>query len=135
MLKNKRKILMITERRADYSRFKPILDAIKKSKYLKYELIVTGSHLLKKHGYTINEIKKDNFRVHYQIKNFSNKLKINDGESMILGIGKILILISKIIKKSKPDIILTGFDIGANFALTIAGAHLNIPIVHIQGGK
>lgn len=131
----KRKILIITERRADYSRFKPILNIMNQSKNLEYELIVTGSHLLKKHGYTINEIKKDNFKINYKIKNFSNKQKFNDGESMILGIGKILISISKIIKKSNPDIILSGFDIGGNFALTIAGAHLNIPVVHIQGGE
>jgi UDP-hydrolysing UDP-N-acetyl-D-glucosamine 2-epimerase len=131
----KRKILIITERRADYSRFKPILSIISKSKNLKYDLIVTGSHLLKRHGYTINEIKKDNFKINYKIKNFSNKQKINDGEPMVFGIGKILTEISKIIKKSKPDIILTGFDIGGNFALTIAGAHLNIPVAHVQGGE
>lgn len=131
----KRKILIITERRADYSRFKPILSMIKNSKNLKYKLIVTGSHLLKKHGYTINEIRKDNFKIHCQIKNFSDNQKVNDGESMVLGIGKILILICKIIKKIRPDIILTGFDIGGNFALTLAGAHLNIPVAHIQGGE
>ena len=131
----KRKILIITERRADYSRFKPIINLIKKSKRLSYELIVTGSHLLKKHGFTIKEIKKDNIKIHYQIKNFIEKKNINDGESMILALGKIFIEISKIIKKSKPDIILSGFDIGANFALTVAGAHLNIPVAHIQGGE
>ena len=131
----KRKILIITERRADYSRFKPIINLIKKSKKLSYELIVTGSHLLKKHGFTIQEIKKDNIKIHYQIKNFIEKKNINDGESMILALGKIFIEISKIIKKSKPDIILSGFDIGANFALTVAGAHLNIPVAHIQGGE
>jgi UDP-hydrolysing UDP-N-acetyl-D-glucosamine 2-epimerase len=54
---------------------------------------------------------------------------------MILALGKIFIKISEIIKKSKPDIILSGFDIGANFALTVAGAHLNIPVAHIQGGE
>ena len=59
----KKKILIVTERRADYSKFKPILDEIKKSKSLSYVLIVTGSHLLKKHGYTINEIKKDGFKI------------------------------------------------------------------------
>lgn len=131
----KRKILIITERRADYSRFKPIINLIKKSKRLSYELIVTGSHLLKKHGFTIQEIEKDNIKIHYQIKNFIEKKNINDGESMILALGKIFIEISKIIKKSKPDIILSGFDIGANFALTVAGAHLNIPVAHIQGGE
>ena len=34
-----------------------------------------------------------------------------------------------------PDIILSGFDIAANFAVTIAGAHMNIPVAHIQGGE
>ena len=131
----KRRILIITERRADYSRFKPILNIIKNSNNLEYKLIVTGSHLLKKHGYTINKIRKDNFKIHYRIKNFSNKKNVNDGETMVLAIGKILMSISKIIKKTKPHIILSGFDIGGNFALTLAGAHLNIPVVHIQGGE
>ena len=132
---SKKKILIITERRADYSRFKPIINLIKKSKRLSYELIVTGSHLLKKHGLTVKEIKKDNIKIHYQIKSFVEKKNINDAQLMILALGKIFIKISEIIKKSKPDIILSGFDIGANFALTVAGAHLNIPVVHIQGGE
>jgi len=131
----KRKVLIITERRADYSRFKPIINLIKKSKKLDYELIVTGSHLLKKHGSTINEIKKDNIRINYKIKSFSEVQNINDGETMILALGKIFIKISRIIKKSRPNIILSGFDIGANFALTVSAAHLNIPIAHIQGGE
>ncbi len=130
----KKKILLITERRADYSRFKPILSLIKKNKKLDYFLVVTGLHLLKSHGYTINEIKKDKFKVFTKIKNFPEISK-DDGETMVNGMGKIFIKISKIIKKVKPDIILTGFDIGANFALTVSGAHFNIPVVHIQGGE
>ena len=129
------KILIITERRADYSRFKPILKIIKKNKQFDYVLVATGSHLLKKHGRTIDEIKKDRFKVIYKIKSFSDKNKIDDGENMVLGIGKVLMQISKIIKKEKPNLILSGFDIGANLALTIAGAHLNIPVAHIQGGE
>jgi GDP/UDP-N,N'-diacetylbacillosamine 2-epimerase (hydrolysing) len=63
-------ILTITERRADYSRYKPILDLIKKDKYLNYKLIVTGMHLLKKHGLTINQIKKDKLEIFKTIKSF-----------------------------------------------------------------
>jgi len=132
---SKKKILIITERRADYSRFKPILKIIKKEKFYDYVLVVTGSHLLRNHGYTIREIKKDGFKVNHKIKSFSDNSKIDDGENMILGIGKIFMKISKVIKKEKPDLILSGFDIGANLALTIAGAHLNVPIAHIQGGE
>jgi UDP-hydrolysing UDP-N-acetyl-D-glucosamine 2-epimerase len=130
----KRKILIITERRADYSRFKPILKLITNSKLLDYILVVTGTHFLKKHGLTVNEIKKDKFRINYKIKSFYSS-KADDGESMVVAIGNVLKKIPLIIKKSKPDIILTGFDIGANFALTVAGAHLNVPVAHIQGGE
>jgi len=41
ILKN---ILIVTERRADYSKFRPIIKEIEKSKKLDYRLVVTGSH-------------------------------------------------------------------------------------------
>ena len=40
-----RKIFIITERRADYSRFQPILSLIKDDPELEYDLVVTGLHL------------------------------------------------------------------------------------------
>ena len=58
-----RKVLIVTERRADYSRFKPILKLIDKSDILDYDLVVTGIHLLEKYGKTINEIKYDGFKI------------------------------------------------------------------------
>ena len=38
----KKKIFLVTERRADYTKFRPILKEISKSKKLDYFLIVTG---------------------------------------------------------------------------------------------
>ena len=84
---NKRKIFVLTERRADYSRFKPILNLIKKDKELNYCLVVTGLHLIKSHGYTIDEIKKDKFKIKYKFKNFKEK-KIDDGKNMVLAISE-----------------------------------------------
>ena len=63
-----KKILIITERRAaDFSRFKPIIKLIQKDKKLDYQLIVTGIHLVKKYGYTINEINKEKFKIFFKI--------------------------------------------------------------------
>ena len=59
----------------------------------------------------------------------------DDGASMIFAMGNVMQSLSKILKTSKPDIILSGFDIGANFSIVVAGAHLNIPVAHIQGGE
>ena len=131
-----KKILIITERRADFSRFKPIIKLIQKDKKLDYHLIVTGLHLVKKYGYTINEINKDKFKIFSKFKMFDNEYFIkNDGAEMVRAIGKVFLNISHLLKKSKPDLILSGFDIAANFAISVAGAHMNIPVAHIQGGE
>ena len=49
-----RNVFVVTERRADFSRFKPILELISDDVYLNYDLVVTGIHLLDSHGKTIN---------------------------------------------------------------------------------
>jgi UDP-hydrolysing UDP-N-acetyl-D-glucosamine 2-epimerase len=132
----KKKILIVTERRADFSRFKPIIDKINNDKKLDYLLIVTGIHLLKKYGFSINEIKKTGIKINTTFKMYSNvSIKNDDGATMVSAFGTAIINLSKILKKTKPDIVLSGFDIGANFAVTVAAAHMNIPVAHIQGGE
>mgnify|MGYP001295445130 FL=1 len=133
-MSKKIKVAIITERRADYSRFKPILNFLKKDKKFEYQLIVTGLHLLKEHGSTINEIKKDGFKILKKINMFNKGYK-GDGSSMIFAMGNVMQALSKILKDIKPNIILSGFDIGANFSIVVAGTHLNIPVAHIQGGE
>lgn len=129
-------IFIITERRADFSRFKPIIKLIKKEKKLNYHLVVTGTHLEKKHGYTIKEIRDEKIKIYKTFRMFDKQYFLNnDGAEMSSAIGIALKKISKILKLSKPDLILSGFDIGANFAATVCGAHMNIPVAHIQGGE
>ena len=132
----KKKILIVTERRADFSRFKPIIKLIKKDKYLSYDLVVTGIHLNKSFGYTKKEIIEEKFKIFAEFEIFNKKYFLkNDGAVMSEALGKAFLNLPKIIEKSNPDIILSGFDIAANFALTVCGAHMNIPVAHIQGGE
>lgn len=130
----KKKILFITERRADYSKLRPVINAVKASNRFDYYLVVTGSHLLKKHGYTINEIKKDGFRIYKKFYMFYE----NDEDSpaaMTSAFGRAVLNLTKIIKSLKPDIIFSGFDLGGNFAAAIVGAHMNIHVAHLEGGE
>jgi UDP-hydrolysing UDP-N-acetyl-D-glucosamine 2-epimerase len=130
----KRKILLVTERRADYTKLRPILEEISKSKKLDYFLIVTGSHILKEHGKTIDQIKKDGFKI-TSIFHMFKKTKKDNGAEMTRSFGRAISNLSDIIEKIKPDIVLTGFDIAANFAAAIIGAHMNIVVGHIEGGE
>ena len=133
MSNKKIKIALLTERRADYSRFKPLLKKIIYDKSLEFKLIVSGIHILKSNGMTINEIKKDKFKIAKIIPMFKDNK--GDGISMINGISNLLKPLVKYLKKEKPDLVLSGFDIGGNFSITIVAAHLNIPVAHIQGGE
>ena len=131
---NKRKILFITERRADYSRLKPIMKAVSQSKKLQLQLMVTGMHLLKSFGETINVIKKDGFKIDAVLPTFSENDE-DTGASMAIAMGRALTGMPEIFNRLKPDVIFSGFDIGANFAAAIVGMHMNIHVSHIQGGE
>jgi UDP-N-acetylglucosamine 2-epimerase (non-hydrolysing)/GDP/UDP-N,N'-diacetylbacillosamine 2-epimerase (hydrolysing) len=127
------KIFIITERRADYSRFKPIMKLIKQDDSLDYILAVTGAHIIKDMGYTKDEIVNDGFDIDYEIDMF--KENIDSAGAMVRSFARVSEQVTYCLEDSKPDIILSGFDIGANLAVTIAGAHMNIPVAHIQGGE
>ena len=88
MSNKKIKIALLTERRADYSRFKPLLKKITHDKSLEFKLIVSGIHILKSNGMTINEIKKDKFKIAKIIPMFRDNK--GDGISMINGISNLL---------------------------------------------
>ena len=129
----KRRILIVTERRADYSRFKPILKILRDDQRFEYFLIVTGLHLLEDHGQTINEIKDDGFDIFNTFEMF--KETVDTPGSMVRSLSRSIKHLSYEVENTNPDIILSGFDIAANLAITIAGAHMNIPVAHIQGGE
>lgn len=128
------KILTLVERRADYSRMRPILKELCKDPFFDVYLIVTGVCLLDTHGKDINYIKEDGFKINAEVPMFEENEK-NTNTSMVRALAKVLDGITTEIEKFQPDLVLTGFDIGANFATTIAAAHMNIPVAHIQGGE
>jgi len=126
-----RKISVTTGTRAEYGILRPVIKSISKSKKLKLFLIVTGTHLSKKHGFTVNEIKKDGFKIYKKI-NLVPKKDTNYFVSQSLGNG--VISFSKIFKKLKPDINLILGDRTEMLASALAAYHLNIPNAHIHGG-
>jgi GDP/UDP-N,N'-diacetylbacillosamine 2-epimerase (hydrolysing) len=128
------KILTLVERRADYSRMRPILRELYKDKSFDVYLVVTGICLLDIHGKDIDYIKDDGFVINAEIPMFEEGEK-NTNSSMVKALAKVLNGITDEIVKYDPDLVLTGFDIGANFATTIAAAHMNVPVAHIQGGE
>lgn len=129
-----RKVFVLVERRADYSRYKPILEKLKADPFFEIYLVVTGICLLDIHGKDINYIENDGFTINATIPMFIAGNEDSGGE-MVRSMARVLMGVVDELEKAKPDVVLSGFDIGGNFAVTIAAAHMNIPVAHIQGGE
>lgn len=129
-----RKIAIVTERRADYSRFKPILERIRSAPDLDYQLIVTGVSLLEEHGKDIEVVLRDGFTIAAEVPMFEPGTP-DTGAEMTRALGRVMGRLAVEFERLQPDIILAGFDIGANLAAAIVGAHMNILVAHIQGGE
>lgn len=127
----KKKILVTTGTRAEYGILRSLLSELKKSSKIELILIVTGTHLSKKHGYTINEIKKDGFKINGKIKMIPKK---NERRDLTKEIGNGIIQFTDIFHKFKPDINIVFGDRDEMLASAIAASHLNIINAHIAGG-
>ena len=131
---DKRKVFVVIERRADYSRYRPILEKMKLDPFFETYLVVTGISLLDIHGKDVNYIKNDGFEINAELNMFKDNRPDTGGE-MVRSMAHVMSSLVDELEKAKPDLVLSGFDIGANMAVTIAAAHMNIPVAHIQGGE
>jgi len=122
-----RKVCVITGSRAEYGLLSPVMHAIQKDPHLELFIIVTGMHLMERFGQTINEIKKDGFKI-------DEEVGVSEQEDISISFGQIVIGISKAIKRIKPDFILVLGDRFEALAGAIAGVTNNIILAHIHGG-
>jgi GDP/UDP-N,N'-diacetylbacillosamine 2-epimerase (hydrolysing) len=128
-LKHSNRIIYLTGTRAEYGLMKPTLREL--SKKYQIDLIVTGTHLVKRYGYTINNIKMDDFSIISKIKLPRHE---NNLSYMANSVGYLIPKISHILKKFKPNFVLVEGDRGEQLAMAIAAAYMGIPIAHTSGG-
>lgn len=131
-MSNKRKIAIVTGSRGEYGYIRPIIKKILQEPSLDYELIVTNMHLLSEYGNSISEIERDGFKIgakhHMTLDGYTNT-------TMTKSLGIFLLELPETLDRVKPDIILIAGDRGEQLMAAIAGAHLNIPVAHIQAGE
>lgn len=129
MLKNKKKIVFLTGTRADFGKLKSLINISHNSKFLDVHIFVTGMHLNKKFGYTIDEIAKERYANIFAYKNHKNSSKMDEILSnTIKGF-------SDYISKLKPDMIVVHGDRVEALAGAISGSLNNILVAHVEGGE
>ena len=126
-----KKIAVVTGTRAEYGILQPVLRAIQAREELKLLLVVTGMHLSREFGYTVDEIEKDGFGISARVEMMPGSDTL---QAMAESVGTGIIGLAKTWQQLKPDIILVLGDRVEPLAAAISGAYMNIPVAHIHGG-
>ena len=127
-----KRIFIVTSNRADYGLMSNLINLLKKEKTIILKLIVTGSHLEKKYGYTINEILADKINPDHIIK---IPLKSFNPVKNIESITNYMKNFSKFFYKQKPDLLVLLGDRYEIFSIAVSSFIHKIPIMHLYGGE
>jgi UDP-hydrolysing UDP-N-acetyl-D-glucosamine 2-epimerase len=127
-----RKICVVTNNRADYSRLKSLLKELNNRPDAELLLFVVGSHMLSLYGKTIDEIEKDGFKVSYKMyTEVDGRVPVTMAKSAALAITEL----STAFYNFKPDMVVIHGDRFEALAAAIAASFMNIFVAHIQGGE
>src|SRR3989338_1696565 len=127
-----KKICVITGTRADYGLLSGLLGEIKKDKDFKLQLVVTGTHLERRFGYTYTQILKDGFSADVKIP---MRLSTDTDENIVRGVGHEMIGLAHALQKLNPDMVVVLGDRFEMLAVASAALLFRIPIAHIHGGE
>lgn len=127
-----KKVLVVTGTRADYGIYHPILSVIENEPTLDLNLLVTGMHLSPQHGYTIENIKQDGFKIFAQVDCLFHG---STNANMARSIGIAILGMTQALESIQPDYVIVLGDRGEMLAASIVSAHMNIPILHLHGGE
>ena len=126
------KISFVTGTRAEFGLLSNLIKLFNDDINFKVHLIVTGSHLSKKFGNTIDEIKDKKIKINKKIKILENS---DNTRSMIKSTSISLLEIGKELEDIKADALVIVGDRYEILGAAIAASFLKIPIFHFHGGE
>jgi GDP/UDP-N,N'-diacetylbacillosamine 2-epimerase (hydrolysing) len=127
-----KKVAVLTCGRSDYSIYLPLLRKLKQNKKFNCHIIALGTHLSRHFGCTINEIKKDGFKINYTVESL---ILGESPEAISTAIGVTVTKASSIWKSENYDLVICLGDRYEMYAAVLSTVPFNIPVAHISGGE
>jgi UDP-hydrolysing UDP-N-acetyl-D-glucosamine 2-epimerase len=118
--------------RANYARIKTALLAIRDHPDLELQIVAGASAVLERFGNAVDVMVRDGFVPDATIR------FIIEGETpatMAKSTGLGLLELPTVFEMLKPDVVVTIADRFETISTAIAGAYMNIPVAHTQGGE
>ncbi|OXA71457.1 UDP-N-acetylglucosamine 2-epimerase (hydrolyzing) [Flavobacterium aquidurense] len=126
------KLGVLTSSRADYGIYLPLLNKIKNDEFFDLEIIAFGTHLSRSHGYTLKDIKRDNYNCIHEI---SCLISNDSEESTASSYGLTVLKFADFWQIHKYDLV---FCLGDRFEMSAAiqaGIPFGVKFAHLHGGE
>lgn len=127
-----KKLGYATGSRAEYGIVREYLIELNKNKNIDLEILVTGTHLERDYGHTIDDIQNDNIKINCKIPISINTI---DNSAILNSMSICLQEFGKYFNDNKYDLLIILGDRYEMLMVAIAAAMNNIPILHLHGGE
>ena len=124
-----RRVLFLTGTRADFGKLKPLMRAVDADPAFRCEIFVTGMHMMRRYGYTVEEVRKAGFS---NLHLFMNQI---EGEPMELVMANTIVGLSRYVHEDPPELMVVHGDRVEALAGAIVGAVRNVLTAHVEGGE
>jgi len=126
-----KKYCVLSSSRADFGILSNFIKKISKKKYIKVDLILTGSHISKKFGETKREAYENDIKYFYELKLYN---KNKNAEDLSYSSSVLLKKLSKKFKKEKYNYLIILGDRFEIFIASYVATLFKVPIIHLSGG-
>jgi UDP-hydrolysing UDP-N-acetyl-D-glucosamine 2-epimerase len=123
---------VVTGARSDYGIYRPILRTLVDDAFFNLHLYVTGMHLAREFGYTVDQILTDGFRVDERVEML---LSSDTPEGLAKSMGLGTMGFAQVYARCRPDLLIVLGDRFEMHAAAVAALPFKIPVAHIHGGE
>lgn len=127
-----KRICVVTATRAEYGLLRRLIRCILEDNELQLILAVTGTHLSKAFGDTIQEIEKDGFPIAERIMILEEEMSET---AICKTMGNAAALFGEMYERQKPDLVIVEGDRYELLPICSSAMIFGIPIAHISGGE
>lgn len=126
-----RKICFVTGTRAEFGLMRSTLCAIQSHPKLQLQLVVTGMHLDREHGRSVDAIRREGWAIAAMV---AWRSSAKDPDAVAAATGDALAGLARTFAKLQPDVVLVCGDRVEAFAAAAAGHIAQRVVAHVHGG-
>ncbi|WP_129140520.1 UDP-N-acetylglucosamine 2-epimerase [Modicisalibacter coralii] len=127
-----RRLWVLTTTRADYGLLYWLLREIDDDPALELMLAVTGSHLSREFGHTVDDIERDGFAIHRRLEIL---LASDTRTAVTKAMGLAMLACGDALAEDRPDAVVVLGDRFEIVPVALAAVVQGIPVVHLHGGE